>query len=124
MFSPVVMSRPRLSLTFYFLHALAWRLFHSFGLGFLLKVQSEERWLVRHFLKHYHYPSDQRSASSTASAQKESRAEDTQDDESSTDIAAATRDAFANWKVLYNTSLVMTYGEFQDPIPRIAMMEG
>jgi len=116
------MSRPRLSLTFYFLHALAWRLFHSFGLGFLLKVQSEERWLVRHFLKHYHYPSDQPSGSSTAPARKDSRAGDEENDNSSNDIAAATRDAFANWKVLYNTSLVMTYGEFQGRMPWMTMM--
>ena len=115
MFSPVVMTRPRLSLAFYFLHALAWRLFHSFGLGFLLKVQSEERWLVRHFLKHYHYPAVQRAASSAQSRLKSTdrtSGEETED-EASNDIAAATRDAFDNWKVLYNTSLVMTYGQFR-----------
>lgn len=112
MFSPVVMTRPRLSLAFYFLHALAWRLFHSFGLGFLLKVQSEERWLVRHFLKHYHYPAAQRSASSEQSRSKnlDPSSEGETEDETSDDISAATRDAFDNWKVLYNTSLVMTYG--------------
>jgi hypothetical protein len=33
------------------------------------------------------------------------------EDDDSDDIAAATKDAFNNWKVLYNTSLVMTYGE-------------
>jgi phosphatidylethanolamine N-methyltransferase len=26
------------------------------------------------------------------------------------DVQAATKDAFDNWKVIYNTSLVMTYG--------------
>lgn len=112
MFSPVVITRPRLSLAFYFLHALAWRMFHSFGLGFLLKVQSEERWLVRHFLKHYHYPAVQRSSSSKQSKSNSTDLApgDEAGEDASDDIPAATRDAFDNWKVLYNTSLVMTYG--------------
>lgn len=41
-----------------FLHALAWRGFHSVALGLALKKQSERRWIVRHFLKHYHYERD------------------------------------------------------------------
>lgn len=112
MFSPVVIARPRLSLACYFLHALAWRMFHSFGLGFLLKVQSEERWLVRHFLKHYHYPAVQRSSSSKQSKSNSTDLVpgDEAGEDASDDIPAATRDAFDNWKVLYNTSLVMTYG--------------
>lgn len=73
----------RWQLLAHFLHALAWRAFHSFGLGTLLKKQSENRWLVRHFLKHYAYPAGE---------------------------DGAVLDAFANWKATYNLSLCMTYG--------------
>lgn len=45
----------RLTLVFFYANALAWRLFHSFGLGALLKAQSENKWLIRHYLKHYVY---------------------------------------------------------------------
>lgn len=45
-------------LTLAFVNALAWRLFHSFGLGFALKAQSERKWIVRHFIKHYHYEAE------------------------------------------------------------------
>lgn len=67
----------------HFVHALGWRVFHSFGLGTLLKKQSENRWLVRHFLKHYAYPAGE---------------------------DGAVQDAFTNWKATYNLSLSMTYG--------------
>ncbi|GAA6017973.1 hypothetical protein JCM8202_006219 [Rhodotorula sphaerocarpa] len=67
-----------------FLHALAWRGFHSVALGLALKKQSERRWIVRHFLKHYHYERD----------------------------GDAVRDAFDNWKAIYNLSLCMTYVSF------------
>lgn len=52
---PQCSSRARLVL--YFGHAVVWRLFHSFGLGLMLKKQSQSKWLVRHFIKHY-YSSD------------------------------------------------------------------
>ncbi|EPQ27459.1 uncharacterized protein PFL1_04997 [Pseudozyma flocculosa PF-1] len=71
-------------LTLLFLNALAWRVFHSAGLGAVLKAQSENKWVVRHFLKHYNY----------------GRPDD------------AIFEAFSNWKVIYNTSLVMTYASF------------
>lgn len=71
-------------LTMLFLNALAWRVIHSFGLGIALSRQSESKWIVRHFLKTYHY----------------TKAQD------------AVFEAFANWKVIYNTSLVMTYLSF------------
>ena len=64
-----------------FINACLWRVFHSFGLGSLLKAQSESRWMVRHFLKHYNY------------------------DHSSD----AVLEAFHNWKIIYNASLIMTY---------------
>ncbi|GAA5997036.1 hypothetical protein JCM5350_002714 [Sporobolomyces pararoseus] len=65
-------------------NALLWRLFHTVILGLALKKQSEKNWIVRHFLKHYHY---------------EERGE-------------AIRDAWENWKILYNSSLIMTYASF------------
>lgn len=75
---------PKSTLTIYYINALAWRIFHSGGLGLLLHRQSESKWMVRHFVKHYVY-----SHSSDA-------------------IYAA----FSNWKIIYNTSLVMTYASF------------
>jgi phosphatidylethanolamine N-methyltransferase len=69
----------------FFVHALGWTLFNTFGLGLLLRAQGERKALVRHFVQHYHYP-----------AQDGAR--------------GAVREAFANWKQLYNTSMCMTYG--------------
>ncbi|TFK48223.1 hypothetical protein OE88DRAFT_1664673 [Heliocybe sulcata] len=71
----------------YFFNALLWCLFHSFGLGLLLRAQSERKFLVRHYMKHYHYPQH-----------------DTYNN--------AVVEAFANWKAIYNLSLCMTYTSF------------
>ncbi|WFD34380.1 phosphatidylethanolamine N-methyltransferase [Malassezia cuniculi] len=67
-----------------FVHALGWRIFHSFVLGGALRAQSESQWIVRHFVKHYHYDNEQ----------------------------DAVVEAFANWKVIYNASLLLTYISF------------
>ncbi len=67
------------------IHALMWCLFHSFGLGLLLRAQSERKFLVRHFLKHYYYPQNDNGK-------------------------GALYEAFSNWKSIYNTSMCMTYG--------------
>jgi phosphatidylethanolamine N-methyltransferase len=77
------------SITLHFLHALAWRMFHSFALGFILRAQSSNKFLVRHFVKHYYYPYGEDSRSGRK---------------------AAVEEAFANWKAIYNMSLCMTYG--------------
>ncbi|GJJ14041.1 hypothetical protein Clacol_008298 [Clathrus columnatus] len=77
----------RALLAFHFIHALSWRFFHSFGLGLLLQAQSRNKFLVRHFITHYHYPG------------KEAGRD-------------ATREAFSNWKSAYNMSLCMTYASF------------
>lgn len=66
------------------INALVWRLFHTVILGLALKKQSEKNWIVRHFLKHYHYEEQ----------------------------GEAVKDAWENWKSLYNASLIMTYGSF------------
>ncbi len=76
---------PTNSLTLHFVHALAWCLFHSVGLGLLLRAQSQNKFLVRHFLKHYHYPHHDRGQ-------------------------GAVREAFQNWKQMYNMSMCMSYG--------------
>ena len=74
-------------LILHFVHALLWRVYHTFVLGSLLKAQSESKFLVRHFLKHYYY-----SESALESGK------------------GAVQEAFTNWKALYNLSMLMTYG--------------
>ena len=69
-----------------FVNALAWRVFHSFALGFALRAQSDSKWLVKHFVKNYYY-------------------EDVGEGPSS-----AVGDAFSNFKSCYNLSLCMVYG--------------
>ena len=82
---------PKLSykstLLVHFLHALGWRLVYTFGLGFVLSEQSRNKFLVRHYLKHYHYPHNDRGQ-------------------------GAVHEAFQNWKQIYNTSMCMTYGGY------------
>ncbi|ETW80028.1 hypothetical protein HETIRDRAFT_477618 [Heterobasidion irregulare TC 32-1] len=77
----------RATLGLHFTHALFWCLFHCFGLGLVLQGQSEKKSLVRHFMKHYHYP--QRDGGK-----------------------GAIQEAFTNWKVIYNLSMCMTYISF------------
>ncbi|GAA6020363.1 hypothetical protein JCM10207_002082 [Rhodosporidiobolus poonsookiae] len=81
-FLPPLSSGAHLALLF--LHALAWRVFHTGVLGWTLKNQSERKWVVRHFIKHYHYEKE----------------------------GDAVLDAFNNWKAVYNLSLCMTYVSF------------
>ncbi|KIY68946.1 phosphatidylethanolamine N-methyltransferase [Cylindrobasidium torrendii FP15055 ss-10] len=69
--------------TFHFIHAISWCLFHTVGLGLVLSAQSESKFLVRHFMKHYHYPAHMEKG--------------------------AILEAFTSWKVLYNGSQCMTY---------------
>ncbi|ADV23251.1 Phosphatidylethanolamine N-methyltransferase, putative [Cryptococcus gattii WM276] len=88
------------SLAGHFLHVLLWRLFHSFGLGLILRAQSKSKWLVRHYLKHYHYPEDAHVDDEDESDIKESV------------VKRATEESFGNWQVMYNISLVMTYVSF------------
>lgn len=72
------------ALTLHFIHAAGWCLFHCFGLGLLLQAQSKNKFLVRHFMKNYHYPQN-------------------------VGRSGAVQEAFSNWKSLYNLSLCMTY---------------
>ncbi|KAF7297358.1 Phosphatidylethanolamine N-methyltransferase [Mycena indigotica] len=74
------------SLTLHFVHALSWCLFSCFGLGLILRAQGQNKFLVRHFMKNYHYPTG--------------------------DARGATIEAFTNWKSLYNLTLCMSYVSF------------
>ncbi|KAH9922238.1 phosphatidylethanolamine N-methyltransferase [Fomitopsis serialis] len=92
MFYPLALSvlpslSPRGVLVLHFVHALTWCLMHSFGLGLLLRAQSQRKFLVRHFLKHYHYPAHDHGR-------------------------GAVIEAFTNWKSMYNLSMCMTYVSF------------
>lgn len=80
-------------LVLHFAHALLWRFFHSFGLGFLLREQSRRKYMVQHFMSRYYYPKGEIGQ-------------------------AALEEAFVNWKSLYNMSVCMTYGQlpFRRPI--------
>ena len=84
-------------LCFHFLHALTWCLVHYVGLGWLLSAQSQSKFLVRHFVKHYYYRDD------------------------SEGVAGARVEAFANWKAIYNLSMCMTYGGFDFLLDLFAM---
>lgn len=77
---------PSTMLAIHFVHALVWRFIHSFGLGLLLKAQSDSKYMVRHFMKHYYYPP--------------------------TATTGAVEEAFANWKAIYNMSSCMIYVSF------------
>ena len=84
----------RQQIALHFMHALLWRIYHTFVLGSLLKAQSNSKFLVRHYLKHYYYPDSSMLASGGQGAVQE---------------------AFANWKALYNLSMIMTYSEWVLP---------
>lgn len=73
------------ALVVHFIHTMAWLTIHYVVLGLLLKAQSKNKFIVRHFVKHYHYsPND--------------------------GGKGAISEAFNNWKVIYNLTLCMTYG--------------
>ncbi|KAL1757961.1 phospholipid methyltransferase-domain-containing protein [Schizophyllum commune] len=72
------------ALAMHFMHGLAWVIFHCFGIGTVLRAQSESKFLVRHYLKYYHYI-----------AHNATR--------------GATIEAFANFKAIFNMSICMTY---------------
>ena len=74
---------PTTQLILAFANALMWRMLHTFGLGLALKAQSETKWIVRHFVKCYHYERED----------------------------GAVDDAFDNWKATYNFMLCMSYCE-------------
>jgi phosphatidylethanolamine N-methyltransferase len=72
------------TLGLHFACTLAWCLFHCFGLGLVLRAQGQSKFLVRHFLKNYHYPV-------------------------SNGNRVTIVEVFANWKLIYNLSLCMSY---------------
>ncbi|KAF6750342.1 phosphatidylethanolamine N-methyltransferase [Ephemerocybe angulata] len=75
---------PKTTLILHYFHALAWVFIHYVGLGQVLRAQSESKFLVRHFLKNYHY--------------------------GERDVGEGPIiEAFTNWKIIYNLSMCMTY---------------
>lgn len=84
--TPLVFYRagPLTMLVLLCVNAVGWRVFHSFGLGTALMAQSKTKWIVRHFVKCYHF----------------------------TNAHDALYDVFAQWKTIYNASLVMVYVSF------------
>ncbi|KAJ4480883.1 phospholipid methyltransferase-domain-containing protein [Lentinula aciculospora] len=86
--SSVFASHPSL-VAVHFIHALAWSIFHVFGLGLLLRAQSESKFLVKHYMKHYHY---------TFGSEEGAK--------------GAIIESFSNFKAIYNASLCMTYVSF------------
>ncbi|KAL0057796.1 phosphatidylethanolamine N-methyltransferase [Marasmius tenuissimus] len=87
--SPIARTSPIL----HFTHTVAWTLFHCFGLGLVLKAQSEDRWLVKRFLRNYHYE------------ERFTRYQGCKVGDGG--MEGAKSDAWGNWKVVYNVSLVM-----------------
>ncbi|CAG7852914.1 Phosphatidylethanolamine N-methyltransferase Short=PEAMT [Serendipita indica DSM 11827] len=96
---------PRLNLTqstitkLHFLHAFAWRMYYSLILGLILKAQSESKFLVRHFLKNYHYAPLSLTDSPRGRGDRGVK-------------EGAVREAFDNWKGMYNMGMVMCYVSF------------
>ncbi|KAJ3973602.1 phospholipid methyltransferase-domain-containing protein [Lentinula raphanica] len=73
----------------HFVHAFAWCLIHVFGLGLLLRAQSKSKFLVKHYMRNYHYTFGNEEGAK-----------------------GAIIEAFANFKAIYNASLCMTYVSF------------
>ncbi|KIK66289.1 hypothetical protein GYMLUDRAFT_157632 [Collybiopsis luxurians FD-317 M1] len=73
----------------HFVHALVWCVVHVFGLGLLLRAQSESKFLVKHFVRNYHYTFGDGDGAKGAIVE-----------------------AFANFKAIYNASLCMMYVSF------------
>jgi phosphatidylethanolamine N-methyltransferase len=81
---PSILTTPRSLLIAHFFHALVWRVYYSLILGWILKAQSDEKWLVQHYLTRYHYPSNDHRE-------------------------GAVKEAFENWKQMYNLGQIMCY---------------
>jgi phosphatidylethanolamine N-methyltransferase len=86
-------------LAMHFLHALLWRTYYSFLLGLLLSAQSDSKYLVRHFLTHYHYAPLSLTESPRGRGDKGVK-------------EGAITEAFDNWKGMYNLGMVMCYGAY------------
>jgi phosphatidylethanolamine N-methyltransferase len=86
------------------MHALVWRIFHSFVLGAILKAQSQSKWLVRHFVEvgwilFIGHATILMAQIMTQTYHYEHGRED-----------AALEEAFTSWKQIYTMSLYGTYG--------------
>ncbi|KIM24595.1 hypothetical protein M408DRAFT_231463 [Serendipita vermifera MAFF 305830] len=86
-------------LTLHFVHAACWRIYYSVILGLVLKAQSDSKWVVRHFLEHYHYAPLSLTDSPKGSGDRGV-------------IEGAVKEAFENWKGMYNLGMLMCYLSF------------
>ena len=86
-------------LLLHFVHAACWRIYYSVILGLILKAQSDSKWVVRHFLEHYHYAPLSLTDSPKGSGDRGV-------------IEGAIKEAFENWKGMYNLGMVMCYRAF------------
>ena len=68
---------------------------------------------MRHYLKHYHYPGE-----------LDDDGEGDEGKEKESVVKRATEEAFGNWQVGYNISLVMTYGECTIPDAMFCLVIG
>lgn len=103
---------PSSSIVLHATHALSWCLFHSFGLGTVLRAQSEGKFLVRHYLKHYHYPTSGAGRTGKYGVGRYGEGKEGRHGRDDGAGEGAVREAFMNWKVVYNLSMCMTYGAF------------
>ncbi|MBW0483024.1 hypothetical protein O181_022739 [Austropuccinia psidii MF-1] len=99
------------------LHAIAWRIWFSFGLGYQLKAQSQNKFLVRHFLTKYYYPIRSNSLGhNPANNQfhhKPIRSFEEGNHDEDLDLKFdVIEECFRNWKGIYNISLMMTHVSF------------
>ncbi|OAV93214.1 hypothetical protein PTTG_05591 [Puccinia triticina 1-1 BBBD Race 1] len=93
------------------LNAIAWRIWFSFGLGFRLKQQSQNKMMVKHFLTKYYYPIGKFRHSAQKHEDEIHNADDHNDliDDLKFEVI---EECFQNWKGIYNLSLIMTYVSF------------
>ena len=54
-YAAALMLLPAGSLAVHFCHTLVWCAFHCLGLGLVLCAQLQNKFLVRHYLRCYHY---------------------------------------------------------------------
>ncbi|PLW40083.1 hypothetical protein PCANC_16345 [Puccinia coronata f. sp. avenae] len=93
------------------LNAMAWRIWFSFGLGFRLKQQSQNKMMVKYFLTNYYYPIGKYRHSPPKHEATEINNHDQNDliDELKFEVI---EECFQNWRGIYNISLIMTYVSF------------
>jgi len=92
------------------LNAIAWRIWFSFGLGFRLKQQSQNKMMVKHFLTNYYYSIGKyRHSQVKYEAEISNHGQNDPIDELKFEVI---EECFQHWRGIYNISLIMTYVSF------------